>query len=194
MDWIGYCLAILIVTPIIATMVLGAYLAKDGRHAMGKPTIQPFFFYTGKLLLFSVWAIFAVIAIFPDHRDLIPFQIQDQIPDVQRLMAAIFLIPANLIVVPAYLSMGMITHIGLPVGKHQLRTVGIYSISRNPMYGSFIFLNTATFLFIPSLLLLAIMIYGMIVHHFIIMGEERFLAGEFGDEYLEYKSKVPRYF
>jgi len=194
MDWIGYCLAILIVTPIIATMVLGAYLAKDGRHAMGKPTIQPFFFYTGKLLLFSVWAIFAVIAIFPDHRGIIPFQIQDQIPDVQRLMAAIFLIPANLIVVPAYLSMGMITHIGLPVGKHQLRTVGIYSISRNPMYGSFIFLNTATFLFIPSLLLLAIMIYGMIVHHFIIMGEERFLAGEFGDEYLEYKSKVPRYF
>jgi protein-S-isoprenylcysteine O-methyltransferase Ste14 len=194
MDWIGYCVAILILIPILATMVLGIFLAKSGRNAMGKPTIQRVFFYTGKFLLFFVWALFSVIAIIPDYRGLIPFQIQNQIPDVQRLLSAIFLIPANLIVVPAYLSMGMVTHIGLPEGKHQLRTSGIYSISRNPMYASFIFINTSTFLFIPSLLLLAVMIYGMVVHHFIILGEERFLAGEFGDEYRKYKSKVPRYF
>jgi protein-S-isoprenylcysteine O-methyltransferase Ste14 len=124
---------------------------------------------------------------------MIPFQIQNQIPDVQRLLAVVFLIPANLIIVPAYLSMGLVTHIGLPEGKHQLRTGGIYRISRNPMYASFIFLNTATFLFIPSVLLFVVMIYGMIVHHFIILGEEKFLAGEFGDEYQVYKSKVPRY-
>lgn len=193
MDWIGYCLAVLSIMPILATLVLGAFLAKDGRHAMGKPTIQPVFFYTGKFLLFSVWALFAVLAVFPDFRNVIPFQIQNQIPDVQRLLAVVFLIPANLIIVPAYLSMGLVTHIGLPEGKHQLRTGGIYSISRNPMYASFIFLNTATFLFIPSVLLLVVMIYGMIVHHFIILGEEKFLDGEFGDEYHTYKSKVPRY-
>jgi len=62
------------------------------------------------------------------------------------------------------------------------------------MYGSFIFLNTATFLFLPSLLLLAVMIYGMVVHHFIILGEEKYLEGEFGDEYRKYKASVPRYF
>lgn len=193
MDWIGYCLAVLSSMPILATLVLGAFLAKDGRHAMGKPTIQPVFFYSGKFLLFSVWALFAVLAIFPNYRNIIPFQIQPQISDVQRLLAVVFLIPANLIIVPAYLSMGLVTHIGLPEGKHQLRTGGIYSISRNPMYASFIFLNTATFLFIPSLLLLFVMIYGMIVHHFIILGEEKFLGKEFGDEYLKYKAKTRRY-
>lgn len=193
MDWIGYCLVVLSVTPILATLVLGAFLAKGGRQALGKPTIHPVFFFTGKFLLFLVWALFAVLAIFPNYRNMVPFQIQDQIPDVQRLLAVVFLIPANLIIVPAYLSMGLVTHIGLPEGKHQLRTGGIYSISRNPMYASFIFLNTATFLFIPSLLLLVVMIYGMIVHHFIILGEEKFLAGEFGDEYQTYKSNVPRY-
>lgn len=193
MDWIGYGLAVLSVLPILATLVLGVFLAKDGRRAMGKPTIHPVFFYSGKFLLFSVWALFTVLAIFPAYRNLIPFQVRTQISDVQRLLAIIFLIPANLIIVPAYLSMGLITHIGLPEGKHQLRTNGIYSISRNPMYASFIFLNTATFLFIPSLLLLVVMIYGMIVHHFIILGEEKFLAGEFGDEYQAYQSKVPRY-
>lgn len=193
MDWIGYCLSVLSVIPILATLVLGAFLAKDGRHAMGKPTIHPVFFFSGKFLLFSVWALFAVLTLFPNYRNMIPFQIQNQIPDVQRLLAVVFLIPANLIIVPAYLSMGLVTHIGLPEGKHELRTGGIYRISRNPMYASFIFLNTAAFLFIPSLLLLVVMIYGMIVHHFIILGEEKFLEKEFGKDYLKYKTKTPRY-
>jgi hypothetical protein len=70
---------------------------------------------------------------------------------------------------------------------------GIYKISRNPMYFSFLFLNTATFLYLPSVLLLIIMLYGMIVHHFIILSEEKYLEKEFGNEYLRYKTRVPRY-
>jgi len=194
MNWIDYSLAVLISLPILATFVLGAFLAKSGNNAMGKPTIQPVLFYTGKFLLFGVWALFAVVAVFPEYRNSVPFLIQDFTPDVQKLLAVVFLIPANLIIVPAYLSMGLVTHIGLPSGKHELRTSGIYKISRNPMYASFIFLNTATFLYLPSLLLLAIMLYGMIVHHFIILGEEQYLEKEFGDEYKDYKKKVSRYF
>ena len=194
MNWIDYSLAFLISLPILATIVLGAFLARNGKSAMGKPTIQPIFFYTGKFLLFAVWALFAFISVFPEYRSVVPFLIQDFTPDVQKLLACVFLIPANLIIVPAYLSMGMITNIGLPTGKHELRTGGIYKISRNPMYGSFIFMNTATFLCLPSIFLLVVMLYGMVVHHFIILGEEKFLDGEFGDEYQEYKARVPRYF
>lgn len=194
MNWIDYSLAVLIILPILATVVLGAFLAKNGKDAMGKPTILPVFFYTGKFLLFGVWALFALIAVFPEYRNSVPFLIQDYTPEVQKLLAAVFLIPANLIIVPAYLSMGLITNIGLPKGKHALRTSGIYSISRNPMYASFFFMNTATFLFLPSILLLAVMLYGMLVHHFIILGEEKFLENEFGDEYRKYKAKVSRYF
>ncbi|HBY50941.1 MAG TPA: hypothetical protein DEH15_00530, partial [Marinilabiliales bacterium] len=134
MNWIDYSLAILIGLPILATLVLGAFLARNGKNAMGKPTIYPVFFYTGKFLLFGVWALFAVIALYPEYRNIVPFLIQDSIPDVQKLMAVVLLIPANLIIVPAYLSMGLITNIGLPTGKHELRTGGIYKISRNPMY------------------------------------------------------------
>lgn len=194
MNWIDIALAVLISLPILSTFVLGAFLARNSKSAMGKPTIQPVFFYTGKFLLFAVWALFAVMAVFPEYRSAVPFLIQDFTPDVQKLLACVFLIPANLIIVPAYLSMGLITNIGLPTGKHELRTSGIYKISRNPMYASFIFLNTATFLFLPSILLLAAMLYGMVVHHFIILGEEKYLDGEFGDEYKKYKAQVPRYF
>lgn len=194
MSWIDYTLAVLISLPILATFVLGAFLAKSGKQAMGKPTIQPVLFYTGKFLLFGAWALFGVIAVFPEYRNSVPFLIQDYTPEVQKLLAAVFLIPANLIIVPAYLSMGLITNIGLPSGKHELRTSGIYAISRNPMYASFFFMNTATFLFLPSVLLLIVMLYGMIVHHFIILGEEKFLENEFGDEYRKYKATVSRYF
>lgn len=194
MNWIDYSLAVLISLPIMATFVLGAFLARSGKHAMGKPTINPALFYTGKFFLFGVWAVFGVVSVFPEYRDSIPFLIQDYTPDVQKLLSAVFLVPANLIIVPAYLSMGLITNIGLPAGKHELRTSGIYSISRNPMYSSFFFMNTATFLFLPSLLLLVVMLYGMIVHHFIILGEEKFLEEAFGDEFRKYKARVPRYF
>lgn len=194
MNWIDYTLAVLISLPMLATFILGAFLAKNGKHAMGRPTIHPVLFYSGKFLLFAVWALFWVITIFPEYRNVVPFLIQDNIHEVQKLFAAILLIPADLIIVPAYLSMGLITHIGLPTDKHELRTGGIYKISRNPMYASFIFLNAATFLFIPSLLLFFVMIYGMTVHHFIILGEEKFLEHEFGDTYRKYKAMVPRYF
>ncbi|MBA4408833.1 MAG: hypothetical protein C0397_05360 [Odoribacter sp.] len=194
MNWIDYSLAVLISMPILATFVLGAFLAKSGKHALGNPTIHPLLFFTGKFFLFGVWALFAVIALFPEFRNIVPLLIQEQTPDVQKLLAAVFLIPANLIIVPAYLSMGLITNIGLPTGKHELRTSGIYKISRNPMYASFFFLNTATFLFLPSILLLIVMLYGMVVHHFIILGEEKFLEKEFGDEYKKYKARVSRYF
>jgi protein-S-isoprenylcysteine O-methyltransferase Ste14 len=90
--------------------------------------------------------------------------------------------------------MGIVTHIGLPVDKTELRTGGIYRISRNPMYSSFFFLNTATFLYLPSVLLLVVMVYGMVVHHFIILSEEKYLEKEFGNSYLNYKKQVPRYF
>jgi len=194
MNWIDYSLAVLITLPILATFVLGAFLAKNGKQAMGKPTIHPVLFFTGKFLLFAVWAIFFLIAVFPEYRSFVPLLIQDQTPEVQKLLSCVFLIPANLIIIPAYLSMGLITSIGLPTGKYELRTSGIYKISRNPMYASFIFLNTATFLYLPSILLLMVMIYGMVVHHFIILGEEKFLDREFGVEYRRYKAQVPRYF
>ena len=57
MNWIDYSLAVLISLPILATIVLGAFLSKGGKHAMGKPTIYPLFFYTGKFLLFGIWAL-----------------------------------------------------------------------------------------------------------------------------------------
>ncbi len=194
MNRIDYTLSILITLPILATLVLGFFLMRQGKHVMGKPTINPLLFYTGKFMLFTIWGIFWLITIFPEYRDIIPFLIQKNTPEIQKIIASLLLIPANLYIISAYYTMGKITYLGLPTEKHKLRTTGIYRICRNPMYTSFFFLNAATLLYLPSILLLVIMIYGMIVHHFIILSEEKYLEKEFGDRYLDYKMKVPRCF
>lgn len=193
MNYLDLILAFLANLPIFATLVLGSFLARNGKSSMGKPTINPMFFYSGKFLLFFVWAFFAFVCIFPEYQNITPLLIVAQITELQKIIAIVLLIPANLIIVPAYLNMGLITNIGLPVGKHELKTKGIYGYSRNPMYSSFFFLNSAVFFVIPDVLLAIIMIYGMVVHHFIILGEEAFLESSFGEQFIEYKKKVPRY-
>lgn len=187
-------LAILANLPIFATLVLGSIMARNGKNAMGKPTIKPVFFISGKFLLFIVWAFFAFVCLFPEYQKITPLIIIDEISELQKIAAIVLLIPANFIIVPSYLKMGLITNIGLPTGKHELKTSGIYNYSRNPMYFSFFFLNSAVFLIIPDILLALIMIYGMVVHHFIILGEEAYLESEFGDSYIRYKNRVSRYF
>ena len=75
-----------------------------------------------------------------------------------------------------------------------LQTVGIYSITRNPMYLgtsmtylglAFIFGNWWTVLLFPVMILLVSMM--------IIPREEAYLFRSFGDSYLDYKEKVRRW-
>lgn len=73
MNWIDYCLAIFVALPILATIVLGFFLARNGKHALGKPAIHPLLFFTAKLLLFLVWALFCFTAVFPQFRTIVPF-------------------------------------------------------------------------------------------------------------------------
>jgi protein-S-isoprenylcysteine O-methyltransferase Ste14 len=75
-----------------------------------------------------------------------------------------------------------------------LQTSGIYAITRNPMYISlalfyiglaFLVGNWWTIVFFPVLLL--------IVQEYVIKHEEKYLESAFGQEYLQYKSKVRRW-
>ncbi len=75
-----------------------------------------------------------------------------------------------------------------------LQTSGVYSISRNPMYtGSYMFYiglafmigNWWNFIFLPLLF--------FVFKGYVIRKEERYLERKFGQEYLDYKSRVRRW-
>lgn len=77
---------------------------------------------------------------------------------------------------------------------NSLQTTGIYSLSRNPMYISFLLLypglsfiigNWWNFILLPILFL--------VVQEYIIKREEQYLERRFEQEYLNYKSRVRRW-
>ena len=84
--------------------------------------------------------------------------------------------------------------------RRGITTIGIYRFSRNPMYISLIFILTG-FSFMAfsasvlmGLLTVIVALWNIAVIHWMMLGEERFLEGKYGETYIAYKKSVPRYF
>jgi protein-S-isoprenylcysteine O-methyltransferase Ste14 len=78
--------------------------------------------------------------------------------------------------------------------QKELFTSGPYSFSRNPLYlggNVFIFLGAVLFLGSPSGIVLTVL--AIIATDFMIRREEKQLARDFGDEWVNYKKKVRRW-
>jgi protein-S-isoprenylcysteine O-methyltransferase Ste14 len=85
--------------------------------------------------------------------------------------------------------------IGIPQNhKTELITYGIYSFSRNPYFFSYNLLILGFILIFPSLILMSLFIVLVIIFHKMILEEEMHLEKLHGENYLEYKSRVSRYF
>ena len=70
---------------------------------------------------------------------------------------------------------------------------GLYRFSRNPMYLSYFLLFMGCALLTHSVLLRGIVIIFQLSSHWIILSEERWCIGEFGDAYRQYMKRVRRY-
>ncbi|MDE7286614.1 MAG: isoprenylcysteine carboxylmethyltransferase family protein [Lachnospiraceae bacterium] len=78
--------------------------------------------------------------------------------------------------------------------KTELVTSGIYKFSRNPAFLGFDLVYIGILLMFFNWILFILSIFAIVMFHLqIINVEESFLAAAFGEEYLEYKKKVNRY-
>ncbi|MDI6027562.1 isoprenylcysteine carboxylmethyltransferase family protein [Corticibacterium sp. UT-5YL-CI-8] len=76
-----------------------------------------------------------------------------------------------------------------------LNTMGLYSLTRNPLYFGNAVIYMAVALFLQNLSLALIMVLFLALYlERIIATEERFLAQKFGQAYLDWTSKVPVFF
>jgi protein-S-isoprenylcysteine O-methyltransferase Ste14 len=73
-------------------------------------------------------------------------------------------------------------------------TKGLYKVSRNPQIVTVYIIILGYTLLIGSWLSMIILLFSFMGQHFSLLGEERRLTEQYGDSYLEYKKKVPRYF
>ena len=77
--------------------------------------------------------------------------------------------------------------------KTTLITTGIYSISRNPYFVSYIIMFIAYTIILQNLILLVGTVVGTILIHLMIKKEEQYLLITHKESYQEYQKKTPRY-
>ncbi|MCF4150904.1 isoprenylcysteine carboxylmethyltransferase family protein [Dethiosulfovibrio sp. F2B] len=71
---------------------------------------------------------------------------------------------------------------------------GIFRFTRNPMYLSFCLLGLSLSLILNSLwVLLGTFPFCVYIHHVVIPEEERYMEKRFGDAYLNYRRRTPRW-
>lgn len=97
-------------------------------------------------------------------------------------------------VVLGFVSLGRSVSVGLPEEKTELKTRGIYRITRNPLYLGGFLACAGSCLYAMNILNILLLVLTVGIHHRIVTKEEAFLEKRFGQEWLDYSRRVPRYF
>lgn len=97
------------------------------------------------------------------------------------------------LVILGFVHLGKSISVGLSRENTQLKTSGIYTVTRNPLYcgGFLICAGSCLHSIHPTNLFLFFL--TIVIHHNIILKEEAFLEKRFGERWLEYKRRTPRY-
>jgi protein-S-isoprenylcysteine O-methyltransferase Ste14 len=114
-------------------------------------------------------------------------------PDVLKMIALVIWTLGFLLLFTGRFGLGSSFRIGAPKERTGLKTVGLFRMSRNPMYLGVYSTIIAVVLYTLNPLALLIVIYVIAVHHQIILAEEAHLRTVFGEEYDEYARQVRRY-
>lgn len=99
------------------------------------------------------------------------------------------------IVVAALVRLREAARLGLPDDGRatRLKTTGLYAISRNPVYVGAVLGCVASCAYVPHWINILATVVTVLVHHRIVLAEERFLDRRFGGEWRAYRARVRRY-
>lgn len=153
---------------------------------IGKAPINPFLFYTGKILGYIIWFI-CILEIFNIKIVNTPELFANK--EIAFLLFSIGVVMTIL----SLINLGKSIRFGLPTSNTQLKTSGIYSISRNPMYVGINLFTLASMVYLMNWMVMIVGIYSLVVYHLIIKSEEKFLLERFGEDYQNYLKKVRRF-
>lgn len=110
-----------------------------------------------------------------------------------RTVGVILYVIGLSMVIVSLLQLGRSLAVGIPERSTELQTHGMYGFTRNPAYlGAFI--NCAgSCLFSIHFINFLLFAIAVVVHVRIVTKEEEFLEERFGQRWLDYKQRVPRF-
>jgi len=107
---------------------------------VGKTTINPFLFYSGKIAGYLIWIVLLL--------SFFDINITNKAGSLFAEIASIVLaIAAAILILLGKVNLGSSTRLGLPKGDTKLKTNGIYLLSRNPIYAGFNLLTLAAVIY-----------------------------------------------
>jgi protein-S-isoprenylcysteine O-methyltransferase Ste14 len=155
-------------------------------NLIGKATINPILFYSGKISGYITWIIYLLLIFKIDIIDRGTYIHNDYISYIILIIGLLFSILS-------IINLGTSTRLGLPSEDTVLKTNGLYKLSRNPMYLGFNLVTISSMIYTLNIWIILLGIYSIIVYHLIILGEEKFMQTRFGEKYIDYKIKTGRY-
>jgi len=170
----------------LALLVVAVAVNRRGRSLLGRPPIHPAAYALGKACLIAAVCFLSV------HASGVDLAFRPVPPILARVALGLFL-AGVLLATAALATLGARTKMGVGEDEGTLQTGGVYRISRNPMYLGLYLVCAGGCLYTLSPACLALTLAGAAVHHRIILGEERFLKGRFGEAWDRYAARVRRY-
>jgi protein-S-isoprenylcysteine O-methyltransferase Ste14 len=152
---------------------------------IGKSPVPVPILVLGKLSVAACWLFFLVRTLGIDT------MLYDS--PVTQLLGIVFVVTGFVLLTLGFIYLGRSVSVGFPEEKTELKTRGVYRITRNPMYfgGFLVCIGSCLISIHPVNFLLCAIAIG--IHHVIVTREEQFLEKRFGERWLEYKRRVPRY-
>jgi protein-S-isoprenylcysteine O-methyltransferase Ste14 len=175
--------------PLVFLIVLfggGALFQRKNIDMDGEPPIGRKLFYISKYLILILWGAM-LLHIWGINLSII------EVPGfLQRGSLCLWAAGFTLLLIGRF-GLGNSFRIGSPKESTSLRVNGLFKLSRNPMYLGVYATLLAPVLYTLNPILFLAGLFVVVVHHRIVLAEERHLSKVFGEEYANYCNRVRRY-
>ncbi len=175
--------------PVLFLAILfggAALLRRKNIDMDGEPSIDRRIFYISKYLILGLWATM-VIQSWGINLAFV------KVPGLLRWISLCLWIAGFTLLFIGRLGLAESFRIGSPRESTRLKVGGLYRLSRNPMYLGVYATVLASVLYTLNPVLFLTGVFVVAVHHKIVLAEELYLRTAFGQEYLNYCSRVRRY-
>jgi protein-S-isoprenylcysteine O-methyltransferase Ste14 len=180
-------ISIIFATFLIAAITPRIIQKRKKLETVGCIGINKPLFFIGKISLFSSY-LFILIQLFFVNLSLFA---QNKI---FIWLCVVFMGIGVLLFTLAISSLGTFSlRVGLAQEKTALRTTGIYRLTRNPMLLGLYYIAIGSAIYVQNPVNWVLILIAVTIHHKIILAEEKFLHGRFGEAWTEYTNKVHRY-
>ena len=172
---------------VVLTLTVIIRLTRRGIPILADPPLNLIIFLFAKVLAFVSCLFIPLGVLWPELK-------WYSMPGYLSWLAPGLFVTGSLLAITAMKKLGDDLIFGLPDGDiNHLQTEGIYKISRNPLYLGFFMIIVSSWLSVPHPFNIGVGGIAILIHHVIILKEEKFLLAKNGSEYLAYMRKTGRY-